>query len=65
MTKAKPKNLIGVAILCHTSQPAINETIHTIIVRIASNVALLEALTCYVTSIPEKLNTNTNIKYTK
>lgn len=65
VTNTKPINLTGVEILCHTSHPAINEIIHTTMVRIASNVALLDEFTCYVTSIPEKLNTRTNIRYTK
>lgn len=65
VTNTNPTNLTGVEILCHTSHPTINEIIHTTIVRMASNVALLDAFTCYVTSIPEKLKTSTKIKYTK
>lgn len=41
-----PKNLTGVATLCHTSHPTINETIQTTIVLIASKVALLDEFTC-------------------
>ena len=62
VTKIKPKNLIGVEMLCQTSQPTINDIIHTTIVLIASNVALLDEFTCYVTSIPEKLKTKTKTR---
>ena len=48
--------------LCQTSQPTINDIIHTTIVLIASNVALLDEFTCYVTSIPEKLKTKTKTR---